>query len=161
SDYRFTLARGIFNGQLTADNGLPARYGIDPIQFYAEAYFPTVGQGLDVKAGRFFAQYGVEANDAPSNAPASHAYTFIYTPSTHTGLLGTLKLTLAWSVQAGVVLGSDVFIDPADRPTFIGSVKWAPPSGRDSVQLAVILGPGRFEPERNFNNPEVFDFIYT
>src|SRR5262249_8137831 len=97
SDYRFTLPRGIFNGQLTADDGQPARYGIDPIQFYAEAYFPTVGQGLDVKFGRFFAQYGVESNDAPSNALASHAYTFIYNPFTHTGLLTTLKLTPAWS----------------------------------------------------------------
>src|SRR5947209_2275481 len=40
ADYRFTLPRGIFNGQLTASNGEPARLGIDPIQFYAEAYFP-------------------------------------------------------------------------------------------------------------------------
>src|SRR5262249_24602760 len=82
SDYRFTLARGIFNGQLTADNGRPALYGIDPIQFYGESYFPTVGRGLDVKMGRFFAIYGVETNDAISNILCSHAYTFIYNPFT-------------------------------------------------------------------------------
>src|SRR5262249_45831610 len=57
SDYRFTLPRGVFNNQLTADNGQPNLYGIDPIQFYAEAYFPTVGRGLDVKVGRVFCQY--------------------------------------------------------------------------------------------------------
>src|SRR6516164_489658 len=31
SDYLFTLPRGIFNSQLTADNGKPNLYGIDPI----------------------------------------------------------------------------------------------------------------------------------
>jgi hypothetical protein len=161
SDYRFTLARGILNGQLTGDEGRPNTYGIDPIQFYGEAYFPTVTHGLEVKVGRFFAQYGVEANDAPSNALLSHAYTFIYDPFTHTGVLTTTKLNAAWSVQAGLVLGSDVFIDQADEPTFIGSVKWAPPNGRDSALFSVIVGSGRFNQKRDFNNPDVFDFVYT
>jgi hypothetical protein len=161
SDYRFTLPRGIFNGQLTADNGQPARYGIDPIQFYGEAYFPTVARGMDVKVGRFFAQYGVESNDAVNNALASHAYTMIYDPFTHTGALTTTKLTDAWTAQAGLVLGSDVFIDPSDELTFIGSVKWARPDGRDSVLFSVIVGPGRFNAGRNFNNPNIFDLVYT
>jgi hypothetical protein len=161
SDYRFTLARGIYDRQLTANNGQPNLYGIDPIQFYAEAYFPTVVRGLDVKIGHIFCQYGVEANDAPSNALLSHAYTFIYDPFTHTGVMATLKLTDTWSVQAGLVLGSDVFIDPASEPTFMGSVKWAPPNGRDSVLFSVILGSGRFNQQRNFHNPEIFDLVYT
>jgi hypothetical protein len=159
SDYRFTVARGLFSGQLTADNGRPNPYGIDPIQLYAEAYFPTVAQGLDVKVGRFFAIYGVEANDAPSNALLSHAYTFIYDPFTHTGVLTTTQLDPAWTVQAGLVLGSDVFIDPADTPTFIGSVKWVQPGQRNSVQLSVIAGCGRFDQEHDFHNPEVLDLV--
>jgi hypothetical protein len=161
SDYRFTLARGIFNDQLTGDNGHPLLYGIDPIQFYAEAYIPTVGRGLDVRLGRFFAIYGVEANDAPSNALFSHAYTFIYDPFTHTGLVATLKLTDALSIQAGLVLGSDVFFDPSDELTFIGSVKLATPDNRHSVLFSVIVGPGRFNQGRDFNNPEIFDLVYT
>jgi hypothetical protein len=161
SDYLFTLPRGIFNAQLTDDNGQPNRYGVDPIQFYAEAYFPTIGHGLDVKLGRFFAQFGIETNDAVGNALASHAYTFIYDPFTHTGILTTLKLTDEWTIQAGLVLGSDIFIDPADEPTFIGSIKWAPPSGRDSVLFSMIVGSGRFNQARNFHNPEIFDLVYT
>ncbi len=161
SDYRFTLARGIWNDQLTDSDARPNRYGIDPIQFYAEAYFPTVARGLDVKVGRFFAQYGVEVNDAPGNALASHAYTFIYDPFTHTGLLTTTQLTPACSVQAGLVLGSDVFINRADEPTFIGSIKWAPPKGRDSLLFSVIVGSGRFNQAQDFNNPEVFDLVFT
>jgi hypothetical protein len=161
SDYRFTVARGLFSGQLSADHGQPNLYGIDPIQFYGEAYFPTVAQGLDVKLGRFFAQYGVEANDAPSNALLSHAYGFIYDPFTHTGILTTTKLSNAWSVQAGLVLGSDVFIDPADTPTFIGGLKWVQSDQRNSIQLEVIAGPGRFNQQRNFHNPEVLDLVWV
>src|SRR5262249_35079226 len=143
SDYRFTLARGIWDSQLTAAHGEPATYGIDPIQFYGEAYFPQVGRGLDIKLGRIFCQYGVEANDAVSNALASHSYTFIYDPFTHTGVMTTIKLTNAWSVQAGMMLGSDIFIDSADETTGMGSIKWAPPGGRDSVLFSFIVGPGR------------------
>ena len=161
SDYRFTLPRGLFNEQLTADHGQPELYGIDPIQFYAEAYFPTIARGMDVKVGRFFALYGVETNDAVSNALASHAYTMIYDPFTHTGVVTTTQLSSAFAVQAGLVTGSDVFIDPAAEPTFIGSVKWAPPDGRDSAQLAAILGSGRFNVTRDFGNPEILDFVYT
>jgi hypothetical protein len=161
SDYRFTVARGLFSGQLTADHGEPNLYGIDPIQFYGEAYFPTVARGLDVKVGHFFAQYGVESNDAPSNALISHAYTMIYDPFTHTGVLTTTQLTPAWSVQAGLVLGSDIFIDPADTPTFIGGVKWVQSNQRNSVQFEVILGSGRFNQARDFHNPEVFDLVWV
>src|SRR5437879_3759841 len=47
------------------------------------------------------------------------------------------------------------------RATFIGSVKWAPPDGRDSVLFSVISGSGRFNQARNFHNPEIFDLVYT
>src|SRR5262249_4555698 len=96
-----------------------------------------------------------------SNALLSHAYTFIYDPFTHTGLMTTVKLTSAWSVQVGIMLGSDIFIDPADTPTGMGSVKWATPDGRDSVLFSVILGSGRFNQAGDFHNPEVFDLVYT
>jgi hypothetical protein len=161
SDYRFTLARGIWDAQLTAADGLPARYGIDPIQFYAAAYFPTIGRGLDLKLGHFFAQIGAESNAAVDNPLWSHSYTFIYDPFTHTGALATWKVTDAWIVQSGMVTGSDIFIDSADTPTYIGSVKWAPPNGRDTLLFSVILGSGRFSQRRAFHNPEIFDLVYT
>lgn len=161
TDYRFTLPRGILNGQLTANDGQPNTYGIDPVHFYAEAYFPTLAAGTSLRVGRFPCQYGVEQNAAVDNALWSHAYTFIYNPFTHTGLLATSKLDDTWTVQAGLVLGSDVFIDPASEATFIGSVKWAPPNGRDTVTFAVILGSGRFNEAEAFNNPQVFDLVWT
>jgi hypothetical protein len=161
SDYRFTLARGVFDHQLVADHGQPELYGIDPIQFYIEAYFPNIAKGMDVKLGRIFCQYGIEVNDAPSNALLSHAYTFIYDPFTHTGLMTTTQLDDAWSIQAGIMLGSDDFIDPVDTPTGMGGVKWAPKDGKDSVLFSVIVGSGRFNQGRHFHNPEIFDLVYT
>jgi hypothetical protein len=161
SDYFFTLPRGIFNSQLTANNGKPNLYGIDPIQFYFEAYYPTVGRGLDIKFGRIFCQYGVEANDAISNFLLSHGYTFIYDPFTHTGIMATFKLTDVWSFQAGMMLGSDIFIDPTDTPTGMGSVKWIQPGGRNTVLFSFIVGSGRFNQARNFHNPEIFDLVCT
>jgi hypothetical protein len=161
SDYRFTVARGLLDSQLTADNGHPNPYGIDPVQFYAEAYFPTVGEGLDVRLGRVFCQYGVETLDAPGSALLSHAYTFIYDPFTHTGAMSTLKLNSAWSIQAGIMLGSDAFINPVDEPTAMGSIKWAPPNGPDSILLSFIVGSGVFNETHNFHNPEIFDLVFT
>ncbi|HTK74709.1 MAG TPA: outer membrane beta-barrel protein [Gemmataceae bacterium] len=160
-DYRFTIARGLFDRQLTANDGEPNTYGVDPVQFYAEAYFPQIGRGLDVKLGRFFAQFGYESIDTTQCPFVSRSYNFIYDPFTHTGLLTTLKLTDEWSVQNGVVTGCDVFFGPAVNPCYVGSVKWAPPTGRDSVLFSTILGSGRFDQKDSFHNPEIFDVVYT
>jgi hypothetical protein len=161
SDYRFTIARGLFDSQLTNNSGQPNLYGIDPVQFYGEAYLPSVAAGLDVKLGRFFCQFGAESIDTTQTPFASRSYTFIYNPFTHTGLLTTLKLSDAWSMQNGVVLGSDVFIDPAASPAYTGSIKWGPTNGRASAVFAVILGSGRYEPAEQFHNPEIFDIVLT
>jgi hypothetical protein len=160
-DYRFTASRGLFSGQLTASGGMPNEYGIDPVQFYGEAYFPTIGRGLDLKFGRMFCQYGAEAIDAPSNVLASHSYNFIYDPFTHTGLMGTLFLRPAFSVQLGIVMGPDVFIDPAASPYAMFSAKWAPPNGRNSVLVSGLFGKGSFDAVNAFNNPNIIDLVFV
>ena len=161
SDYRWTLARGLFNSQLTANNGQPNQYGIDPVQFYAEAYFPTIGHGLDLKMGRFFSLYGVEQISAVDNYLVSHSFDDLFDPFTHTGVLATLALTDTWTVQAALVTGSDIVVGPGANPTYTGSLKWAPPNGRDSVLFTAIVGQGRFDQAHNFHNPDFFDMVYT
>lgn len=161
SDYRFTVARGLWDGQLTANNGQPNIYGFDPVQFYGQAYLPDIGKGLDIKFGRFFAQFGIESIDSTANQLASRSYTFIYNPFTNTGLVTTLKLSDDWSVQNGMVTGSDIFIDPAATPTYLGSIKWAPKDGPASALLSVILGCGQYDVSQQFNNPQIFDLDLT
>jgi hypothetical protein len=154
SDYRFTRARGLWDSQ-------SGTYGIDPVQFYAQAYYPNVAQGLDVKAGRFFGQFGVESIAAVDTPFVSRSYTFIYNPFTHTGVLTTLQLNDAWSVQNGIVTGSDVFFDSASEPTYIGSVEYQFPNDRSSLLLSTVFGSGEFNPSEDFSNPRVFDLVYT
>lgn len=161
TDYRFTAARGLFSGQLTANDGGPYTYGIDPVQFYAEAYLPRVGAGLGLKLGRMFCPFGIESIEAVSNALATHSYTFIYSPFTQSGLLATQQLTATWSIQLGAVLGPDVFVDPAASPYAVVNVKYAPPGGRDSVVIAGMLGSGRYDLVEQFNNPNIVDLVYT
>lgn len=154
SDYRFTRARGLWDSQTGS-------YGIDPVQFYAQAYYPNVAQGLDVKAGRFFGQFGVESIAAVDTPFVSRSYTFIYNPFTHTGVLTTLQLNDAWSVQNGIVTGSDVFFDSASEPTYIGSIEYQFPDDRSSLLLSTVFGSGEFNPSEDFSNPRVFDLVYT
>jgi hypothetical protein len=160
SDYRFTIARGLFDEQLH-HGGNPPTYGYDPVQFYGEAYFPQVCRGLLVRVGRFFCQYGNENIDTTQNPFVSHSYAFIYDPFTHTGTMAQLQLDEAWSAQSGLETGSDMFIAPGATPTYMGSVKWAPPRGRATAFFGVILSDPRFDEAHNFNRPQIFDFIFT
>lgn len=116
---------------------------------------------MDIKLGRIFCQFGAETIDAPPNTLASHSYTFIYNPFTHTGVMGTLQLTQTLSVQLGAMLGPDVFIDPAASPYGMFTVKWAKPDGSDSLQLSGVLGSGRYDEAEQFNNPNIVDLVYV
>jgi hypothetical protein len=184
TDYRFTLPqKGLLNWQLTdrtlftpvgggADVFAPNIYGIDPLQFFGEAYFPTIGRGLDVKVGRFYTPYGVESLESVSTPLVSHSYIFSNgSPFTHTGVLGTLTLTDAWTVQGGVVIGDDLFFYTSDRPTGIFTVQWTQPHGtqtsvaqpfaRNIVKFTAIQGPGRFDDEKFVHNINIIDLVWT
>ena len=161
SDYRYTLPRGLFNSQLIADNNGPNLYGIDPVQFYLEANVPTVAKGLNIKVGRFYAPWGVENVDAVRNALFSHAYTFVYDPFTQTGVLSTTKLNDDWTLTAGLVTGSDNFIDSAAQPTFCGNIAWAPKGGKNTLRFDTILGSARYDVAHQQNNLNLVDMIYT
>jgi hypothetical protein len=185
TDYRFTLPqKGILTYQLTdrktfnvvpppgSEADIPNIYGVDPVQFYGEAYFPTIGRGLDVKVGRFYTPYGVESLEAVSTPLVSHDYLFSNgSPFTHTGILATLTLTDVWTVQGGLVLGSDLFIHKADRPTGIFTIQWTQPHGtqnatpqpfaRNIVKFTAIQGPGRFDDDDTVQHINIVDLVWT
>ncbi len=192
TDYRFTLPqRGLFFDQLTdrmehisppagsatTNIGTPDIYGVDPVQFYGEAYFPTVGRGLDIKVGRFYTPYGTETLEAATEALStpnavstpliSHSYIFSNgSPFTHTGVLATLTVTPVWTVQAGAVVGDDVFFHPSDRATGIFTIQYTQPQGtqsvsRNVVKFCTIAGPARFDDSYVVNNIDIFDVVWT
>lgn len=162
SDYRYTLARGVFNGQLTANDGAPNLYGVDPIQFYANVYFPTWFQGTELRLGRHYCPFGVESLEAISTPLVSRSYAFNWAPPfTHTGIMVNATLTPTWSVNLMLVEGNDVFIDPADELRFVGKVQWTSPDKRQSIAFGTSAGRGKYDADRAFNHINVFDVVYT
>ncbi|MFN4259485.1 MAG: outer membrane beta-barrel protein [Gemmataceae bacterium] len=161
TDYVFTLPRGIFNGQLTANDGEPNTYGVDPITFYGEVYLPNLFQGVNVKVGRYLTPFGVESVEAINSPLVSKSYAFNWSPPfTHTGVFTTVTLTDQWACSLGWALGNDIFIDPANESRFVGTLQWLSPSGRDSVAFGTSVGRGKFNLAEDFNNINVFDIVW-
>lgn len=81
-------------------------YGIALPQTYLEAYVP-VGNGLNVKLGRFYTPMGFETVPAPDNFFYTRTYNLnVGEPFTHTGLLSNYKINQNWSVVGAAVTGS-------------------------------------------------------
>jgi hypothetical protein len=120
TDYRFTIAKGLFDSQLTANGGQPNRYGFDIPQFYSEVRIPQALDGLTVRVGRFYAPYGIDSIASVDNLLSTRSYTDFYDPFTLTGVLTTLELNDTWTVRNGVVLGPYIFNSSAARPTYVG-----------------------------------------
>lgn len=130
TDSRFTLARGLFDQQ-NRDGRL---YGYDIYQAYADFFLPSFGAyGTTVRVGKFNTSHSAEVVQGINNPFLSRSYLFQYNPFTHTGVNFLTQLNDDWSMQNGVVLGADNFIDPANRATYIGQLKWAPKKGDTTV----------------------------
>ncbi len=105
TDYRFTTGKGYFSGQLLNHHNL---YGFDPSLEYVDVYLPKVGQGMNLRLGRYISIPGIEAQLAPNNYIFSHSLLYSIDPFTDTGLLATIKLSDQWLVQLGIAGGHDV-----------------------------------------------------
>jgi Putative beta-barrel porin-2, OmpL-like. bbp2 len=104
-DYRFTTAKGMLSQQLLLKN---AMYGFDPVMMYIDLYFPHVGQGMDVRIGRYISLPDIEAQLAPNNYTYSHSILYTFDCYTQTGINATVKVNGHWTVQAGLSPGCDV-----------------------------------------------------
>lgn len=159
TDYRFTVARGLWDQQLIQNNGHPKHYGVDPVQFYGEYYDPRFGKGTSIKLGRFFSPYGNESIAANQTPLASRSYGFIYNPFTHFGVLVTHQVSERVSLWHGYTTGCDVILDPAASFCYIGGVRFASEDDQDSIQFVTLLGKGKYDLEEAFHNPQVFDLL--
>jgi Putative beta-barrel porin-2, OmpL-like. bbp2 len=136
TDSRFTLARGLFDQQ-NRDGRL---YGFDLFQAYADIFLPDFGaNGTTMRVGKFATFLEYEVVQGISNPFLSRSYLFQYNPFTHTGVNFLTQLNDNWSMQNGVVLGADNFIDPAVRTTYIGQLKYAPKDGDTTVAFGTMI----------------------
>ena len=110
-DYRFTTAEGYFSQQLLNNpksNGtIGNKYGYDPVMAYLDLYFPKVGQGMDVRIGRYISLPDIEAQLAPNNYTYSHSLTYTYDCYTQTGINASIKWSNHWTTQFGVSGGCE------------------------------------------------------
>jgi hypothetical protein len=103
-DYRYTTAKGIFSQQLLKSNNT---YGYDPVMYYVDFYVPHIGQGTDIRIGRYISLPDIEAQLAPNNYTYSHSILYTYDCYTQHGVNVTTKLSDHWTAQAGVSGGCE------------------------------------------------------
>ncbi len=143
TDYRYTAAKGILDGQLLDRNQL---YGYDPLLFYGQMYVPWVGEGMVVKFGRFISPADIEAQLAPSNYLVTHSVMFTYDPYTFMGVLATIRLNSQWTVDVGVHGGNDMAVwSNSAQPNGHFMVKWLSTDNNDAIWLgANSVGSGKY-----------------
>ncbi|HEY3301957.1 MAG TPA: outer membrane beta-barrel protein [Candidatus Binatia bacterium] len=101
-----------------------------------------IGEGLQVKAGKFVTPLGTEILLAPGayndNISRSYAFNFAV-PLTHLGTLFTYPFLKSFSASAGLVTGWDNPADNNNSPSFLGGVNFTPV---DAFALAsnIIVG---------------------
>jgi Putative beta-barrel porin-2, OmpL-like. bbp2/Carboxypeptidase regulatory-like domain len=110
-DYRFTTANGYFSQQLLnnpkPDGTIGNKYGYDPVMAYVDLYFPKVGEGMDVRIGRYISLPDIEAQLAPNNYTYTHSLTYTYDCYTQTGINATIKWNNHWTTQVGLSGGCE------------------------------------------------------
>jgi len=155
ADYRYTIAKGYWSGQLLENN---RQYGFDPLWESLDLYFP-VKEGLVVRIGRFPALPGIETQLAPSNYTISHSLVFSAAPSTETGAMATLKLNPQWMVQLGISAGHDVAPWTVDRkPSAIACLDYSTLTNHDNLYLCASgINDGRYA----YNNVQQYDVTWN
>lgn len=155
TDYRYTTNKGYLSSQLIDDHH---QYGFDPVLEYVDLYFPHVGQGMNVRAGRFISIPGIEAQLSPNNYMFSHSLLYSIDPFTDTGVLATIKLSDQWLLQLGLTGSHDVALwTPDAKPSATACVSYTTRSVRDNFYgCANGINDGEYA----FNNLQQYDLTW-
>lgn len=161
-DYRFTTAEGYFSQQLLdnakANGTIGNKYGFDPVMMYLDLYFPHIGEGMDVRIGRYISLPDIEAQLAPNNYTYSHSLTYTYDCYTQTGINATIKWTNHWTTQFGLSGACEAAPwAPDAKLTGNACVAYTWTEGRDNIYIcANSLNDGRY----NYNNLAAYYFTW-
>ncbi|MGA2746220.1 MAG: outer membrane beta-barrel protein [Candidatus Sulfotelmatobacter sp.] len=152
TDYRYTTAKGYGSGQWVNDQ---RQYGFDPTLEYIDIYIPQVGQGMNLRVGRFISVPGIEAQLAPNNYIFSHSLLYAIDPFTDTGLIATVKLNDHWLVQLGITAGHDVAPWTSDaKPSGTACVGYTSTSVNDNYYVCANgINDGKYA----YNNLQQYD----
>ncbi|OGQ83864.1 MAG: hypothetical protein A3F90_00915 [Deltaproteobacteria bacterium RIFCSPLOWO2_12_FULL_60_19] len=111
-----------------------------------EAFLTTtipIGEGLQVKAGKFVTLMGTEIIPAPGSYNPNISRSFLFNlaiPFTHTGLLLSYPVTKSFTLMGGAVTGWDNPRDNNNSPSFHGGFTYTPAEAF-SLTTSVMAGP--------------------
>jgi hypothetical protein len=148
---------------------------VDPVQFYANVYFPNLFRGTEFRVGRTYNPWGYESLEAVSTPLLSRSYAFFNTPFTVMAVGAYITFSPEWSAALLLTNGNDVFLVPEEEARMFGKITYAAANQRDNVQLGWTLGRGRFNSGAPFspatvalaqepagkNNFNAIDLVYT
>ena len=155
TDYREVTMEGIFSKTLTTYNSL---YGYTPANFYFDVYIPWIGQGSNIRVGRYTTLGDIEADLDYQNVFDSHSLYYTYDPFTQLGVVWSTRLTKNWMVQIGLNAGSDVAPWANDaKPTVTACLQWTSNSSWDT---AYLCANGTNNANYGFNNVNLYQFMY-
>jgi len=141
-------SNGLYDNPLSTTRSHPYYGGrfdpenqFDINQAYLDFALP-LGNGLDLKVGKFVTTLGYEVINPTGNALYSHSYLFGYAiPFTQTGILGTYVLNDQWTVDAGITRGWNQSVrDNNGDPDLLAGVTWAP-NANDKFIVNLSMGP--------------------
>ena len=148
TDYRYTIAKGIFSDRLLGGNHL---YGYDPTQVYGLLYLPKIAQGTLLKVGRFISPADIEAQWAPDNYLYSHSLMFTVDPYTFMGAQATIRFSPYWQIELGVHGGNDVAIwTAAAHVNGLAMFRYVSRTNNNSVYAGInSIGSGQYSHEHD------------
>lgn len=74
---------------------------------YLDLYFPHIGEGTDVRVGRYISLPDIEAQLAPNNYTYSHSLLYTFDCYTQTGINATTRINSHWTTQVGLSPGCE------------------------------------------------------
>ncbi len=120
--FHTVLDYGKTAGLIQSDWGGDLAHNFEVQQAYMTYTF-GIGNGIEMKFGKFATLLGGEVIESPYNPNVSRSFMFGYAiPFTHTGVLFSSALNDHISLTAGVVNGWDNVTDNNNGKTFLGSV---------------------------------------
>jgi hypothetical protein len=159
ADARLIHANGVMDSPTL---GTGPNNQFDPTQFYLDVFVP-VGNGLNIRAGKFVTLLGNEVINPTGNALYSHSYLFGFAiPFTHTGVYGTYAISDAVTVDLGASRGWEQgFRDNnGDSIDVFGRVSWN--INEKSGTKLFVTGIGGPEQANNSDDYRyVLDVIFT
>jgi hypothetical protein len=157
SDARFTIARDLFDKQVRDGRVTP----MDNVVSYGEVFLPNLLGGTSVKVGRMPSLIGYERIDTISTPFLTRSYNFINNPFTHTGILASSPVGENITANYGIVLGSNNFVGPTNRATFLGGLQWAPKDGNTTLAFNTVITNPTYQASEGFDHFNVYNVILT